>query len=191
MAILLKNFEQYRQTKVNTSQKLVTLKPKQQAIILEDTDREKEALTKIKPLILKPEEITKEKVTKFASNTGLPYKWAETIMKIRIAPKPKNITASSWEEIKTACSMLCDNSFTLLKAIIAHNWSLFDIFGCNPAAPVTSFNVKGLVLLLKPTDVIIEVREECIKIRSYSGGVNSFYRRLEQNVKCVLLGDII
>ena len=164
---------------------------KEKAIILEDTEREQEALTKIKPLIPEPEEVTEEIVAKFASNTGLPYKWAETIMKLRKTLKPQNITASSWEEIKTACSMLCDNSFTLLKVIIAHNWSLLDVYGCNPAAPVTSFNVKGLVLLLKPTDVIIEVREECIKIRSYSGGVNSFYRRLEQNVKCVLLGDII
>lgn len=190
MAILLKNFEKYRQTKVNTAQKLVTLKPKQQAVILEDTDREKEALI-IKPPIPEPEEITEERVTKFASNTGLPYKWAETIIKLRTAQKPQNINASFWEEIKTACSMLCDNSFTLLKAIIAHNWSLLDVFGCNPDAPVTSFNIKGLVLLLRPTDVIIEVREECIKIRSYSGSINSFYRRLEQNVKCVLLCDII
>lgn len=163
---------------------------KDKAVILDNTDREKEALIKIKPLTPEPEEVTEERVAKFASNTGLPYKWAETIIKIRTVPKPKNITASSWEEIETACSILCDNSFTLLKTIIAHNWSLLDVFGCNPDYPVTSFNVKGLVLLLKPTDVIIEVREKHIKIRSYSGGVNSFYRRLEQNVKCVLLCDI-
>lgn len=164
---------------------------KEKAIILEDTEREQEAQTNLKPLIPEPEEVTEEIVAKFASNTGLPYKWAETIMKLRKTLKPQNITASSWEEIKTACSMLCDNSFTLLKVIIAHNWSLLDVYGCNPDTPVTSFNVKGLVLLLRPTDVIIEVREECIKIRSYSGSINSFYRRLEQNVKCVLLCDII
>lgn len=164
---------------------------KEKAIILEDTEREQEAKTNLKPLIPEPEEVTEERVTKFASNTGLPYKWAKTIIKLRTAQKPQNINASSWEEIKTACSMLCDNSFTLLKAIIAHNWSLYDIYGCSPSNPCTSFNVKGLVLLLKPTDVIIEVREECIKIRSYSGSINSFYRRIEQNVKCILLCDII
>ena len=188
MAISLDDL--YKSWEKNPPRPFTPLK-KEKAIILEDTEREQEALTKIKPLILKPEEITKEKVTKFASNTGLPYKWAEIIIKIRIAPKPKNITASSWEEIETTCSMLCDNSFTLLKAIIAHNWSLLDVFGCNPDYPVTAFNVKGLVFLLRRTDTIIEVREECMKIRSYSGSINSFYRRLEQNVKCVLLCDII
>ena len=136
MGILLKSFEQYRQTKVNTAQKLVPLKPKQQAVILENTDREKEALI-VKPLIPEPEEVTEERVTKFVSNKGLPYKWAETVIKIRKTLKPQNITASSWEEIETACSMLCDNSFTLLKTIIAHNWSLLDVFGCNPDYPVT------------------------------------------------------
>ena len=104
--------------------------------------------------------------------------------------KPKSIPVSSWEEIETACFMLYDNNFALLKEIIAHNWLLLDIYGCNPDFLVTSFNIKGLVLLLRPTDVIIEVREECIKIRSYSGSINSFYERLEENVKCVLLCDI-
>lgn len=187
MAISLDDL--YKSWEKNPPRPFIPLK-KEKAVILEYTDRKKDAQINIKPLVPETEEITEEKVTKFASNTGLPYKWAETIIKLRTAQKPQNINTSSWEEIKTACSMLCDNSFTLLKAIIAHNWSLFDIFGCNPDAPVTSFNVKGLVLLLKPTDVIIEVREKRIKIRSYSGGVNSFYRRLEQNVKCVLLCDI-
>lgn len=86
--------------------------------------------------------------------------------------------------------MLCDNSFTLLKTIIAHNWSLLDVFGSNPDYSLTAFNVKALVLLLRPRDIIIKVRKECIKICSYSGSINSFYRRLEQNVKCVLLCDI-
>lgn len=188
MAISLDDL--YKSWEKNPPRPFIPLK-KEKAVILEYTDRKKDAQINIKPLVPETEEITEERVNIFASNTGLPYKWAETIMKIRIAPKPKNITASSWEEIETACSMLCDNSFTLLKTIITHNWSLLDVFGCNPDYPVTSFNVKGLVLLLRPTDVIIEVREECIKICSYSGSINSFYRRLEQNVKCVLLCDII
>jgi hypothetical protein len=189
MAIILKNFNQYWQEKVNTDKKLIPQKPKQQAVILNYPNRVKEVQRVIiEPL--EPEEVTEERICILASDIGLPYEWAETIVKLRRVPRPQNITASSWEEIETACSMLYDNNFALLKTIIAHNWSLYDVYGCNPDAPVTSFNVKGLVLLLKSTDVIIEIREECIKIRSYSGSVNSFYERLEENVKCVLLCDI-
>ena len=189
MAILLANFNQYWQTKANTEQKLVSQKPKQQAVILNYTSR-KEEFQRATPDPLEPEEATEERACILASDIDLPYEWAETIVRLRTAQKPQNINASFWEEIETACSMLYDKNFVLLKEIIARGWSLYDIYGCSPSNPCTSFNVKGLVLLLKPTDVIIEIREECIKIRSYSGSINSFYRRLEKNVKCVLLCDI-
>jgi hypothetical protein len=189
MAILLTNFNQYWQTKANTDQKLVLQKPKQQAVILNYTSKKEE----VQRIIIEPpelEEVIEERACILASDIGLPYEWAESVVKLRNMEKPKSIPASSWEEIETACFMLYDNNFALLKKIIAYNWSLYDIYGCSPSNPCTSFNVKGLVLLLKPTDVIIEIREECIKIRSYSGSVNSFYERLEENVKCVLLCDI-
>lgn len=190
MAILLANFNQYWQTKANTEQKLVPQKPKQQAVILNYTSR-KEEVQRVTPEPPEPEEIIEERACILASDIGLPYKWAETIVRLRNIEIPKSIPVSSWEEIETACSMLYDNNFVLLKEIVAKGWSLYDIYGCSHSNPCTSFNVKGLVLLLKPTDAIIEVREECIKIRSYSGSINSFYKRIEQNVECVLLCDII
>ena len=190
MAILLTNFNQYWQTKANDDQKLVLQKPKQQAVILNYT-RKKEEVQRAIIDPPEPEEVIEERACILASDIGLPYEWAETIVRLRNYHRPKSIPASSWEEIETVCSMLSDNNFALLKEIIAHNWSLLDVFGCNPDTPLTSFNVKGLVFLLKPTDVIIEIREECIKIRSYSGSINSFYRKREQKVKCVLLCDII
>jgi hypothetical protein len=190
MAIFLANFNRYWQTKASTEQKLVPLKTKQQAVILSYISR-KEEVQRATPEPLEPEEVIEERACILASDIGLPYEWAETIVKLYKHQRPKSIPASTWKEVETACSMLYDNNFVLLKEIIAHNWSLFDIFGCNPDAPVTSFNVKGLVLLLRPTDAIIEVREECIKIRSYSGSINSFYRRIEQNAFYILLCDII
>ncbi len=189
MAILLTNFNQYWQTKASTDQKLVPQKPKQQAVILNYISRKEEVQRAIF-YPLEPEEVIEERACILASDIGLPYKWAETVVRLRNIEIPKSIPVSSWEEIETACSMLYDNNFVLLKEIIAKGWSLYDIYGCSLSNPCTSFNVKGLVLLLKLTDAIIEVREECIKIRSYSGSVNSFYGKLEENVKCVLLCDI-
>ena len=181
--------QQISRTKASTDQKLVLQKPKYQAVILNYTSRKEEVQRAIfyPP---EPEEVIEERACILASDIGLPYEWAESVVKLRNMEKPKSIPVSSWEEIETACFMLYDNNFALLKEIIAHNWLLLDIYGCNPDFLVTSFNIKGLVLLLRPTDVIIEVREECIKIRSYSGSINSFYERLEENVKCVLLCDI-
>jgi hypothetical protein len=189
MAILLKNFDQYWQTKANTDQKSVPLKPKRQAVILNYTSR-KEEVQRATPEPLEPKEVTEERACILASDIGLPYKWAESVVRLRNTERPKNIPASSWLEIETACSMLYDNNFALLKEIIAQGWSLYDIYGCSPSNPCTSFNDMGLLLLLKPTDTIVEIRKECIKIRSRSGSITGFYRRMEQEVKVALLYKI-
>jgi hypothetical protein len=186
MAILLKNFDQYWQTKANTDQKPVLLKPKQQAVILNYTSR-KEWVQRVTPEPPEPEEVIEERACILASDIGLPYEWAESVVRLRNTEKQKNIPASSWLETETACSMLYENNFALLKKIIVQGWSLYDIYGCSPSNPCNNFNDMGLLLLLKPTDTIIEVREECIKIRSKSGSITGFYRKLEQEAKRSLL----
>jgi len=186
MAILLKSFDQYWQTRINTTQKVAPLEPKRQAVILNYTSREKEVQKAI-PEPPEPEEAIEERACILASDIGFPYEWAESIVRLRNMEKPKNIPASFWEKIETACSMLYDNNFTLLKAIIAQDWSLYDIYGCSSSNSCTSFNDMGLLLLLKPTDTIVEVRKECIKIRSKSGSITGFYRRMEENIKRSLL----
>jgi hypothetical protein len=187
MAILLKNFDQYWQTKANTDKKLVPQKPL--AVILNYTSKKEEVQRAIiEPP--EPEEIIEERACILASDIGLPYHWAESVVRLRNHQRPQNIPASSWEEIETACSMLYDNNFALLKEIIAQGWSLHDIYGCSPSNPYTSFNDMGLLLLLKPRDTIIEIRNECIKVRSKSGSITGFYRRLGENVKRNLLYEV-
>jgi hypothetical protein len=189
MAILLKNFDQYWQTKANTDQNLVLLKPKRQAVILNYTSREKEVQrTIIDPP--EPEEVIEERACILAGDIGLPYEWAESVVRLRNMERPKNIPASSWFEVKTACSILYADNFALLKEIIAQDWSIYDIYGCSPSNLCTSFNDMGLLLLLKPTDTIVEVRKECIKVRSKSGSITGFYRRMDQDVKVAFLCKI-
>jgi len=182
MAILLKNFDQYWQTKANTDQRPALLKPKRQAVILNYTSKEKE-IQKATPEPPEPEEAIEERACILASDIGLPYEWAESIVRFRNVERPKNIPASSWFKIENACSTLYDNNFALLKEIIAQDWSLYDIYGCSPSNPCTSFNDMGLLLLLKPTDTVVEIRKECIKIRSKSGSITGFYRRLDHTIK--------
>lgn len=189
MAILLKNFDQYWQTKANTDQNPVSFKPKRQAVILNYTSR-KEEVQRVIVEPPEPEEVIEERACILASDIGLPYKWAESVVRLRNTERQKNIPASFWEEIEIACSMLYDNNFALLKEIIAQDWLLYDIYGCSPTNPYTSFNDMGLLLLLKPTDTIIEVRKECIKIRSKSGSITGFYRRREEKVERSLLYEM-
>lgn len=189
MAILLKSFDQYWQTKANTSQKLVPLKPKRQAVILNYTSKKEEVQRAIieSP---EPEDFIEERACILASDIGLPYEWAESIVRLRNTERPKNIPASFWLGIETACSIIYDNNFAPLKEIIAQGWSLHDIYGCSPSNPCTSFNDMGLLLLLKPTDTIIDVKKQCIKIRSKSGSITGFYRRMDQDVKRFLLYEM-
>jgi hypothetical protein len=190
MAILLKSFDQYWQTKANTNQKLVQLKPKRQAVILNYTSREKEVQRAIiEPP--EPEEVIEERVCILASDIGLPFEWAESVVRLRNMERPKNIPASSWFEVETACSILYADNFALLKKIIAQGWSLYDVYGCSLSNPCISFNDMGLLLLLKPTDTIVEVRKECIKVRSKSGSITGFYKRLEQNRTVYLLYELM
>ena len=94
---------------------------------------------------------------------------------------------SSWLEIENACSKLYADNFALLKAIITHDWLLNDIYGCSLNNPSSSFDNMGLLLLLKPTDKIVEVRKECVKILSKSGSTSSFFPRLDQGAKTFML----
>jgi hypothetical protein len=121
----------------------------------------------------------------------LPFEWAYAITKLRNIQKPRNIPAASWLEITNSCSMLYSDNFALLKAIISHDWSLHDIYGCSYNNPCSSFDNMGLLLLLKPTDKIIEVGKDSIKIRSKSGSISSFYPRLERGIKIALLHELL
>ena len=136
------------------------------------------------------EEVVEERACILASDIELPFEWAYAVTKLRNIARPKNIPISSWLEIESACSRLYADNFALLKAIIAHDWLLYDIYGCRLNNPCSSFDNMGLLLLLRPTDQIIEVKQGCIKIRSKSGSISAFYRKLEQNVKRFLLYKI-
>ena len=100
MAIILKNFNQYWQTKSATDKKLIQQKPKQQAVSLNYPNRVKEVQTAIiEPP--EPEEVIEERACILASDIGLPFEWAETIVKLRNMERPKSIPTSSWEEVET------------------------------------------------------------------------------------------
>jgi len=188
MSYFSRSFNQYWQTVANNNNKLVPKKQIRKAVVLNYINKE---IRELKFTTSESDEVIEERACILASDMDLPFEWAEMVVKLRNTQKPKNITMSSWLEIENACSTLYADNFALLKAIIAHGWLLHDIYGCSLSNPCNSFDNMGLLLLLKLTDKIIEVRNDSIKIRSKSGSISSFYPRLERGVKTALLYELL
>ena len=188
MSYFSKSFDRYWQTVANSNKKLIPEKTRRKAVILNFTNKA------IQTVCFTPSEsdkIVEERACILASDIDLPFKWAFAVTKLRNRQKPQNINTTSWGELNKACNILYADNFALLKTIIARGWLLHDIYGCSLNNPCNSFNNMGLLLLLKPTDKIIEVGRDSIKIRSESGSISSFYPRLERGVKIALLYELL
>lgn len=188
MSAFLKDFDEYWQTVANTNfKKLVPQKQIRKAVVLNYIHKEFQELKFELPEL---EEVVEERACILASDINLPFEWAYAVTKLHNIQKPRNIPAASWLDITNTYPILYADNFALLKAIISHDWSLHDIYGCSSNNPCSSFDNMGLLLLLKPTDKIIEVRKDSIKIRSKSSSISSFYPRLEQNKIVSLLYEV-
>jgi hypothetical protein len=189
MASRLKKFREYLKETVNTCEKLVPQKPKQEAVILKYVAKQ-DIIKPANDLIPATPEIINERACILANDMGLPFEWAEAIAKLQAIDKPKNITHSSWLDIQSGCTQLYRNDFRLLKLIINHNWLVSDIYGCHPVVPLARFDCMGLVLLLHQGDEVVGVNKQRIKILKSSGSSVVFSRKLGGTGEIVLLHEL-
>src|SRR5574343_403416 len=80
-----------------------------------------------------------ERVAIIEHDGQIPYDWALPIAKIQLRAKPESITKEKWQIITNNLEML----IYYLQDIIAHQWTISDIFGCHPIAPEKRFDVMG------------------------------------------------
>jgi hypothetical protein len=113
-----------------------------------------------------------ERVAIIKHDTEIPYNWALPIAKIQLRAKPESITKEKWQIITKNLEML----IYYLQDIIAHQWTISDIFGCHPIAPEKRFDVMGLLMLLNEGDRIIEVSKDVIRIQGGRGSIAGYYR---------------
>jgi hypothetical protein len=113
-----------------------------------------------------------ERVAIIKHDTEIPYNWALPIAKIQLRAKPESITKEKWQIITKNLEML----IYYLQDIIAHQWTISDIFGCHPIAPEKRFDVMGLLMLLNEGDRIIEVSKDVIRIQGGKGSIAGYYR---------------
>ena len=113
-----------------------------------------------------------ERVSIIEHDGQIPYDWALPIAKIQLRAKPESITKEKWQIITNNLEML----IYYLRDIIAHQWTISDIFGCHPIAPEKRFDVMGLLMLLNEGDRIIEVSRDVIRIQGGRGSIAGYYR---------------
>jgi hypothetical protein len=113
-----------------------------------------------------------ERVAIIEHDGQIPYDWALPIAKIQLRAKPESITKEKWQIITNNLEML----IYYLQDIIAHQWTISDIFGCHSIAPEKRFDVMGLLMLLNEGDRIIEVSRDVIRIQGGRGSIAGYYR---------------
>ena len=81
-----------------------------------------------------------------ASVLSIPIEWAEAFCLLRDANRLKRIEKNRWLSVHYCLMELYEDQLELLKAIIASDWSLLDIFGCHCSASTRRFDCRGLLL---------------------------------------------
>ena len=192
MASFLKGLNEYWRDTADTCKPLVTQKLKSEAVVFEYVAQKH--VSKLLPandLMPATSELTNERVYILASDMSIPFEWAEAVVKLRSIRKPQLIPQSSWLEIKAASTQLYTDDFALLKLIINNDWSLEDIYGCHPAAPMTRFDMMGLLLLLHQGDEVVGVNKQRIKILRRTGSINVFRKSLAPATGRVSLYELV
>jgi hypothetical protein len=90
--------------------------------------------------------------------------------------QPKVINDKKWSTLQQVLVYLFSQEYSLLINIIAHGWSIDDIFGCDRNAPDRVFYNMGLVMLLKETDRLDNISNRVILIRNGRGSITSYAR---------------
>ena len=114
--------------------------------------------------------------------TGMPEGWCKAIVALMDMQQPKIISDAKWFTIRRVLAFLFDEEYASLKSIIAHNWTIAHIFGCDSNTPEMAFHNMGLVMLLKETDKLDNINDEVILIKSRRG-VTTSYSRPHQNTR--------
>lgn len=104
----------------------------------------------------------------------IPRKWAEAFARIDLMRKPHSISAEDWQRVVDGTGKLLDGHISVL---VQHGWSIADIFGCHPVAPVRRYDVKGLLLLMRENEVIAIINNQSIGLQNPQTGNTLFYRR--------------
>jgi hypothetical protein len=106
----------------------------------------------------------------------IPKEWREAITSLTNMQQPKIISSVRWYTLQQVLAYLFSQEYALLKSIIAHGWSIADIFGCDKNSPDKVFYNAGLVMLLKETDRLDNISDKDILIRNSRGTITSYGR---------------
>jgi hypothetical protein len=76
---------------------------------------------------------------------NLPQDWAEAIAAIELRQKPNTISSDGWQEIKQTFNNCL---LPQIEQLIAHKWTIEQVFGCHKQIPENHYQSKGLLMQL-------------------------------------------
>lgn len=106
---------------------------------------------------------------------GIPRVWAEAFARVCCMNRPASIPPTHWQRIVDNTGRLLDDS-RHLHDMARYGWSVADIFGVHPGAPINRQDAKGLLLLLRENEVVVIVDAHAIGLRDTRTGNLLFYR---------------
>jgi len=106
---------------------------------------------------------------------GIPRQWAEAFARVCCMQRPESIPPAHWQRIVDATGRMLDSP-QHIQDMVRYGWSVADIFGVHPAAPINRQDAKGLLLLLREHEAIAIVDANTIGLRNTRTGNLLFYR---------------
>ena len=76
---------------------------------------------------------------------NLPQEWAEAIAAMELRQKPTTISSDGWQEIKQTFNNCL---LPQIEQLIAHKWTIEQVFGCHKQIPENHYQSKGLLMQL-------------------------------------------
>lgn len=107
---------------------------------------------------------------------GVLRSWAESFARLDIAERPPKFSEPAWRQLIDDGGQFLDRWANEAARL---GWNALDVFGVDPAAPSTTYEVMGLVPLIRGGDVVA-IGSDRATIRTQEGTLLTYLRRPRQ-----------
>lgn len=118
-----------------------------------------------------------ERIAIIQNDAVIPEAWAEAFARMDCMTRPTSISYKAWQNIINNTGLMLDN---YIKDIIAHGWSVADIFGVHSIKLEKRYDCMGLLTLLGESHVVA-VSADKITLLTKNDKTHGFYRMRVNN----------
>ncbi len=115
-----------------------------------------------------------ERVAIVVHDAGIPEEWAEGFAKLDATRPPSTIMPRDWLNMVNGAGQMLDRFGVQLSAL---GWSVADLFGVHPEAPMQRHDCGGLARFLADGSEVVAVTADTAILRNRRGNCLTYYRR--------------